>query len=116
MRSAAIAVTAAALATMMTAHAAPPQPALASRTKPVITVDGLRFKDLNADGSLEPYEDWRLSADERVKDLVARMTLAEKAGVMLIDTLNAGCEGNLPAAAADYVQTQQMNHFIFRNT
>jgi beta-glucosidase len=101
---------------MMTAHAAPPQPALASRTKPVITVDGLRFKDLNADGSLEPYEDWRLSADERVKDLVARMTLAEKAGVMLIDTLNAGCEGNLPAAAADYVQTQQMNHFIFRNT
>jgi len=101
---------------MLTGRATTPQPAIASRGKPVITVDALRFKDLNANGSLEPYEDWRLPADERVKDLVARMTLAEKSGVMLIDTLNATCEGGLPASAADYVETQQMNHFIFRNT
>src|SRR4030095_4831448 len=96
-------------------QATPSQPVIAARAKPVIVVAGLRFKDLNADGALEPYEDWRLSADERVKDLVARMTLAEKSGVMLIDTLNAGCDGALPAAATDYVDTQRMNHFIFRN-
>jgi beta-glucosidase len=106
---------AAALSTTLIGQDTPPQPAIAARAKRVITVDGLAFKDLNADGSLEPYEDWRLPADERVNDLVRRMTLAEKAGVMLIDTLNAGCEGAVPAAAADYVQTQQMSHFIFRN-
>jgi beta-glucosidase len=100
---------------MLIGQATPPQPTIAARAKRFIAVDGLRFKDLNGDGSLEPYEDWRLSADDRVRDLVGRMTLAEKAGVMLIDTLNAECEGALPAAAAAYVETQQMNHFIFRN-
>ena len=99
-RSVGIALAAATLSTMLSGQATPPQPAIAARAKQVITVDGLRFKDLNGDGSLEPYEDWRLSADERVTDLVGRMTLAEKSGVMLIDTLNANCEGALPAAAS----------------
>jgi hypothetical protein len=32
------------------------QPQLGSRGVPLITVDGLRFRDLNRDGKLEPYE------------------------------------------------------------
>ncbi|MYS19071.1 beta-glucosidase, partial [Streptomyces sp. DvalAA-14] len=36
-------------------------------------------RDLNKDGSIEPYEDWRLSVDTRVSDLLGRMTLEEKA-------------------------------------
>lgn len=46
-------------------------------------VDGLRFRDLDHDGELAPYEDWRLPTDQRVDDLVARMTLEEKVGTML---------------------------------
>lgn len=41
------------------------------------------FKDLNRNGTLEPYEDWRLSPDERAKDLATRLTVEEMAGLML---------------------------------
>lgn len=65
----------------------PVQPAIESRTKPVLTLEGLQFRDLNGDGNLNPYEDWRLSPAERAGDLVARMTVAEKAGTMMHSTL-----------------------------
>lgn len=93
-----------------------PQPVLAARSKPVISVDGLQFKDLNANGRLDPYEDWRLPATQRADDLVGRMTLEERAGMMLIETLNAGCAGALEGTTAQaFVQTQQMTRFILRN-
>jgi len=53
---------------------------------PVLKQDGLEFKDLNRNGVLDPYEDWRLSPDQRARDLVARMTLEEKAGTMMHGT------------------------------
>lgn len=45
--------------------------------------DGLCFKDLAKDGTLHPYEDWRLPAGERARDLAARMTVEQIAGLML---------------------------------
>jgi beta-glucosidase len=71
---------------------APHQPVLSTRAIPAIDADGLRFRDLNRNGQLDPYEDWRLTAAERADDLVRRMTLAEKAGQML----HANAEGNAP--------------------
>ena len=59
------------------------QPVLGRRTTPLLTVDGLIFKDLDRNGKLDPYEDWRLPADARVADLVQRMSLEELAGVMV---------------------------------
>ena len=41
------------------------------------------FRDLNGNGELDPYEDPRLPIEERVADLLARMTLEEKAGAAL---------------------------------
>ncbi len=35
------------------------QPTLGHKTA-VLRVDGLEFKDLNRNGKLDPYEDWRL--------------------------------------------------------
>lgn len=96
-------------------------PQLEAREKPIIKVTGRSFKDLDADGRLDRYEDWRLPVADRVEDLVGRMTLEEKAGLMLIDTLNAACDpatgerGTVPALAADFIGTQQMHRFIFRN-
>ena len=47
----------------------------------ILDVDGLKFKDLNNNGVLDPYEDWREDVDVRIKDLYDQMTLEEKAGL-----------------------------------
>src|SRR5690606_28780954 len=49
----------------------------------IITVDRLAFKDLNKNGQHDPYEDWRLSADERARDVAGKMTIEQIAGLML---------------------------------
>ncbi|WP_433773598.1 glycoside hydrolase family 3 N-terminal domain-containing protein [Bacillus wiedmannii] len=49
----------------------------------IIEKDGLSFKNSSKDGVLKPYEDWRLSAEERAKDLASRMSIEEIAGLML---------------------------------
>ena len=49
----------------------------------ILVVDGLAFKDLSRNGRLEPYEDWRLSPQERVRDLASRLSIEEIAGLML---------------------------------
>ena len=68
-----------------------------ARVKPVITVDGLEFKDLNGNGHLDPYEDWRLPATERAADLVSRMTPEELAGLMVISSRPMGLIQKDPA-------------------
>lgn len=49
----------------------------------ILTADGYAFKDLNRNGSLDPYEDWRLPAQERAEDLAAQLSIDEIAGMML---------------------------------
>ena len=49
----------------------------------IIEDNGFAFKDLNRNGKLDPYEDWRLSTEERAKDLVSKMTVEQIAGLML---------------------------------
>lgn len=63
------------------------QPTLQARVKDIIEVDGYSFKDLNDNGELDPYEDWRLSAEERAEDLLSRMTPEQKAAQMVHLTL-----------------------------
>ena len=41
------------------------------------------FKDLNRNGQLDKYEDWRLGLDERIADLAAQLSREEIAGLML---------------------------------
>lgn len=49
----------------------------------IITKGGLAFKDLNRNGILDPYEDWRLTSDKRAADLASRMSLEQICGLML---------------------------------
>ncbi len=51
--------------------------------KHILEVDGYAFKDLNQNGILDPYEDWRLPMEERIKDLANQMSIEEIAGLML---------------------------------
>lgn len=75
---------AAILALVAAAHAGTPaQPVLGYRTTPVIRVDGVSFKDLNRNGRLDLYEDWRQTPAARAADLAGRMGLEEKAGLLM---------------------------------
>lgn len=49
----------------------------------IIERDGLYFKDHAKTGELLPFEDWRLDADTRAKDLAARLSVEQIAGLML---------------------------------
>ena len=45
--------------------------------------DGFVFKDLNRNGEVDIYEDWRRSLSERAEDLAASLSIDEIAGLML---------------------------------
>ncbi|HOO98182.1 MAG TPA: glycoside hydrolase family 3 N-terminal domain-containing protein [Bacteroidales bacterium] len=84
------------------------QPDLGYRSVPVIEKRGLKFKDLNRNGKLDNYEDWRLSSEERSRDLLSQMSLEQKAGFMVINSLNMvgssraeASEGKLVASDLD---------------
>ena len=49
----------------------------------ILTEDGYAFKDLNRNDSLDDYEDWRLTAQERAADLAKKLSVEEIAGLML---------------------------------
>lgn len=54
----------------------------------IITVDGCAFKSFDGSDTLLPYEDWRLPADVRARDLASRMSIDEIAGLMLYSIQN----------------------------
>jgi beta-glucosidase len=68
----------------------------------LITINGLAFKDLNKNGKLDKYEDWRLSAEERAKDLASKMTIEQIAGLMLYSAHQAIPSGNTRFGASTY--------------
>jgi beta-glucosidase len=49
----------------------------------IIYKEGLPFKDLNKNGQVDVYEDWRLNVVDRAKDLAKKMTIEQIAGLML---------------------------------
>lgn len=54
----------------------------------VIVRDGLYFKDMDNSGEMAPYKDWRLSPEERAKDMVAHLRLDQQAGLVLNTLFN----------------------------
>ena len=64
-----------------------PQPVLGHRTVALLRADGLEFKDLDRNGKLDGYEDWRLTPEARTADLLGRMSLEEQAGLLVHGTL-----------------------------
>lgn len=55
---------------------------------PILEVDGYKFKDMNKNGKLDPYEDWRLDTETRVNDLISQMTPEEEAGLLFCVSAN----------------------------
>ena len=87
-----------------------------------IKVDGEAFRDLNRNGSLDPYEDYRIAAADRVEDLLSQMTLEEKVGQMFhppvliepdplfrvfLEAMNAG------TSIEELISRKSLTHFNF---
>jgi beta-glucosidase len=100
----------------------PTQPLVVSHSSNIVEQQGLRFKDLNRNGVLDPYEDWRLPPAGRAKDLVSRMTLEDKAGMMMHGTArSSGPMGGIgfgtgydTAAIGKLIRDEGINSFITR--
>lgn len=58
-------------------------PAIGTADLPVIEVDGFLFKNFERTEKLLPYEDWRLEASVRARDLAGRLSIREIAGLMM---------------------------------
>lgn len=63
----------------------------------ILQVNGLSFKDLNKNGKLDKYEDWRLDADVRAKDLASKLSIEQIAGLMLYSS-----HQSIPARSGGY--------------
>ncbi len=87
-----------------------------------INVDGEAFRDLNRNGSLDPYEDHRVATTDRVEDLLSQMTLEEKVGQMFhppvliepdplfrvfLEAMNAG------TSIEELISRKSLTHFNF---
>ena len=68
----------------------------------LLTINGFAFKDLNKNGKLDAYEDWRQSADVRAKDLATQMSIEQIAGLMLYSAHQAIPATNTRFGAATY--------------
>lgn len=81
--------------------------------------DGTRFRDLNHNGVMDPYENPRLGVEERVDDLLGRLSLEEKAGLMFQTVIEVGDDGEVLEApgkiskspTTTVVVHKMMNHF-----
>ena len=62
------------------------QPMLGFKSVNILKVGNLQFKDLNKNGKLDIYEDWRLPYSTRAKDLLSKMSVEQKVGFMLISS------------------------------
>jgi beta-glucosidase len=80
-----------------------------------------RFRDLNHNGTMEPYEDPDLPVEERVADLLGRMTLEEKAGLLFHTFITPGENGSVTEppksfaggepSAEERITRKMVNHF-----
>jgi beta-glucosidase len=91
------------------------QPEVVAKRASRIWVNNLQFKDLNKNDKLDAYEDWRLPVDLRIEGLIKGMTLPEKIGMLLINTLNAEAGGKLSQRGVELIEDEKMTRFIFRN-
>ncbi len=91
------------------------EPTIVAKVKPLIEENGYIFKDLNANGKLDPYEDWRLSAEERALDLLSQMTLEEKIAQMQHPTFVPKADGSAPAFLERWMKDSNVGLVLVRD-
>lgn len=86
---------------------------------PILTVNGFTFADLNNNGKLDRYEDTRLPINDRIQDVISKMTDDEKASMfigigmpgfdmVLAKFTTEGYQGKVPGAAGGTFEIKRL--------
>ena len=80
----------------------------------ILTVDGFAFKDLNRDGNLDIYEDWRLSPEDRARDLASKLPIERICGLMLYSRAVDADSTTLTDEQITYLKDDYIRHMLVR--
>ena len=72
----------------------------------------LAFKDMNANGTLDTWEDWRKSVDERAKALAQEVTIEQIAGLMLFSSHERNPQDGLTDAQRTYIRDDKLRNVL----
>ena len=75
------------------------------------------FKDLNRNGKLDPYEDWRLTPEERARDLTDDLSIEAMAGLMIESfQVRTGEGGEVSDEVKEMLVDEGIRTFLIRNS
>ncbi len=79
------------------------------------TVDGskLAFKDMNSNGKLDVWEDWRKTAEERAADLAPQLATDQISGMMLFSGHESAPGDGLTDAQKEYLSDSHLRNVLF---
>lgn len=90
-------------------------PVLGYTSASILTIDGYAFKDLNANGKLDVYEDWRRPVKERARDLAGQLPIERICGLMLYSSAVDADSACLTEKQKAYLQKDYIRHMLVRN-
>jgi beta-glucosidase len=77
-------------------------------------VDGtkLAFKDMNGNGELDTWEDWRVASEERAADLAEDLSIEQIAGLMLFSSHERSPADGLTDAQKEYMADSRLRNVL----
>lgn len=78
----------------------------------IIINRGKAFKDLNRNGALDAYEDWRLSPEKRAGDLAKQMSVEQIAGLMLYSQHAEALDTVISEAQKKFLKEDNVRHML----
>ena len=70
------------------------------------------FKDMDKDGELDPFEDWRLDINTRAEDLAGKLTKEQIAGLMLFSSHERKPEEGLTEDQKKYLKEDELRNVL----
>ena len=78
----------------------------------ILTKGGYAFKDLNRNGKVDVYEDWRKPVQQRAEDLASQMTIEQIAGLMLYSAHQAVPTEEISEAQMKFLTEDNVRHVL----
>lgn len=78
----------------------------------VVGVDTVAFKDMNANGELDKWEDWRETFEDRAADLASQLTIEQIAGLMLFSSHERSPADGLTDAQRAYISDDKLRNVL----